>query len=146
MKVLSLHKSNRYSGYTEFHSNAVQSIPCIISHFMAAASIPSPEWSESVLRPNNDSFSDFSFSQGEWQVQSYVDELLQILVKTCEIIFSLFVLGDQSLLLFEQNLSFLLKSFPFGIFVVDPSCHYALLIFLGVLGILFEELLDGYER
>ena len=84
--------------------------------------------------------------KGKGQVRAYIDELLQILVKTCEIVFSLFVLGDQSLLLFEQNLSFLLESFPFRVFVVNSSGHHALLIFLGVLGILLKEFLDWDER
>lgn len=60
--------------------------------------------------------------------QTHIDELLQVLVKACQIILFLLVVGNQALFLFQQPLSGLFQLFSLGVLVIDAGDHQVMLI------------------
>lgn len=78
--------------------------------------------------------------------ETYVDESLQILVQTGEIVFPLFVLCDQGLLALEKLLASLLELLSLGMLVVDACDHQFMFISFAMLGKQFQKLFDRDQR
>jgi hypothetical protein len=77
---------------------------------------------------------------------AYVDELLQVLVEVGQIVFTLLVLGNELLFPLGQLQPLLLEGLALRAFVGDTGDHQSVLIVVGVVWELGDELLDGDER
>lgn len=69
-------------------------------------------------------------------VHLYINECLQILVQTRQVIFSLFIICNEALLLLQQALARLFERFPNGEFVLYAREHKGFLIIIDVFGVL----------
>lgn len=77
--------------------------------------------------------------------EAYVNELLKIVVQVRKIILPSLIVRDELLLPLQQLLSLVLQAFALGPLVVDAREHEGVLVVVGVLGELREEILYGDE-
>ena len=77
---------------------------------------------------------------------THVNKLFQVLVQICQVVAALLILGNELLLPLLQLESLLFQGLALGPFVVDARHHQGVLIVVGMLGVLCEEVLDRDQR
>lgn len=76
---------------------------------------------------------------------THINKPLQILVEVRQIVLPLLILGDEFGFSLQEFLPLLLQRLPLGLLVVYPRRHKNVLVRLGVLRVLGEELFDGNQ-
>jgi hypothetical protein len=76
---------------------------------------------------------------------THIDELFQIIIQVGKIVFPPLVIRDELLFPLQQLLTLLLQALSYRSLVVDPGKHEVVLVIVGMLGELLEEVFDRDE-
>lgn len=79
-------------------------------------------------------------------MSTHINELLQIVIQIRQVLPALLVIGNKLLLPLQQLLALLLQCLTLGALVLNPRNHQVILVGVGELGVLIEELFEGCER
>lgn len=101
---------------------------------------------ESVSQPISTISNQFFVDRSLSIASTYINKLLEILIKVREIILAPLVVRNELLLALQQLLALLLESLALRTFVLNACKHESVLIVVGTVGELFEEVFDGDER
>lgn len=110
--------------------------------------VPYRKVSESVLRPG--STLDLVYRGIHFSIRkrsnTYVNELLQVIIEIGQVILSSLIIGNELLFALQELLALLFEGFTFSPFVVDAGHHECVFVIVLMFGLLGEKLFDGDER